>query len=82
VDDGLCRSTADVQLFNYISNSNPSILLNQSINLFIMSAIYEVVGQPEQSSSTLLALPLLNLSALWYTFLYVIQFPVCCANIL
>jgi hypothetical protein len=34
VDDGICRSTADVILVGYISDSNLSILSNQSINSF------------------------------------------------
>jgi hypothetical protein len=33
-DDGICRSTADVQLVGCISDSNQSVLLNQSINSF------------------------------------------------
>jgi hypothetical protein len=31
VEDGICRSTADVQLVSYINNSNPYVSLNQSI---------------------------------------------------
>jgi len=34
VDDGICVSTADVQLIDCISDSNLSVVLNQSINLF------------------------------------------------
>jgi hypothetical protein len=34
MDDGICRSTADVHLVGYISDSNPSVLLNQSMNPF------------------------------------------------
>jgi hypothetical protein len=34
MDDGICRSTADVQLVCYISASDLSVLSNQSINSF------------------------------------------------
>jgi len=34
VDDGICGSTPDVQLVRCISDSNPSVLLNQGINSF------------------------------------------------
>jgi len=34
VDDWICRSTADVQLVDYNSHSNLSVLLNQSTNSF------------------------------------------------
>jgi len=34
VDDKICRSTADVQLVGYISDSNPSVLLKQRMNSF------------------------------------------------
>jgi len=34
VDDGICRSTADDQLISYISDSNPTVLLKQSLNEF------------------------------------------------
>jgi len=34
MNDGICRSTAYVQLVGYIIDSNPFVLLNQSINLF------------------------------------------------
>jgi len=33
-DDGKCRTTAHVQLVSYVSDSYPSVLLNQCINLF------------------------------------------------
>jgi len=34
LDDGIRRFTADVQLVGYITDSNPSLLLNQNINSF------------------------------------------------
>jgi hypothetical protein len=34
MDDEICRFTADVQLVGYISDNNPSVLSNQSINSF------------------------------------------------
>jgi hypothetical protein len=33
-NDGICRSTADVQLVSYVGDCNLSLLLNQSINSF------------------------------------------------
>jgi len=33
-DDGMCKSTADVQLVSYVSDSNLSVLLKQTITLF------------------------------------------------
>jgi hypothetical protein len=51
MDDRIYRSTADVQCISYISDSNPSVLLNQRINLSTLSAVHEVVGRPELSSS-------------------------------
>jgi hypothetical protein len=47
-----------------------------------LSAIREVVGWPEQSSSVMLFLPLWNLFTHCYTFLCVIQFSPYCGNIL
>jgi len=34
MDDGICTSTADAQLVKCVSESNLSVLLNQSINSF------------------------------------------------
>jgi len=47
-----------------------------------LSAIHEVVWKPEKFLSTVLGLPLLNLSTHWYTFLRIMQFSPYCANIL
>jgi hypothetical protein len=75
--------SADPQLmFNlmiYVSYSNPSVLLNESINSN-MSAGHGVVRRPERSVSTTLVLPLLKLSGHWYIFLSVIQFSSYCSN--
>jgi len=67
VDDGICRSTADVQLFICISDSNPSVLLNQSINSF-------KIVRRSWSVWTAIFVPLWNLYTLWYIFLFIIQF--------
>jgi hypothetical protein len=45
-----------------------------------MSVVREVVGWPERSSSTTLALSLWNLPIHWYTFLCITQFSPYCAN--
>jgi len=82
MDEGICRSTADVQLVGYISDNNLSVHLTQSIN-----SDYDVYHSwcgwtSGQSSSMTFVLPLWNLSTHWYTFLCIIQFSLFCANIL
>jgi hypothetical protein len=34
MDDGMCRSTCDIQLIDCISDTYPSVLLNQNIKSF------------------------------------------------
>jgi hypothetical protein len=81
VGDGICRSTDDVQLIGYISDRNLSAPLNQIINFF-NAVICEVIGRLKLSSSTIVFLPLQTLFTHWYTFLYVVQFSLCCESIL
>jgi hypothetical protein len=58
VDDGICRSTADVQFVGYISDSNLSVSWTKALTRSTLSTVHEVVGWPEQSSSMMLVLPL------------------------
>jgi len=81
MDNRICRSTADVQLFSCITDSNTSVLLNQSINSLNIVCHCEVVGQPKQPSSVTLVLPLWNFSTHWYPVLCIVQFSTYCANI-
>jgi hypothetical protein len=75
VDDGICRSTADVQLIGSINDSNPSVLLNQSINSF-------KIVRRSWSVRTAIFVPLWNLYMHSYTFLFIIQFSPYCTNII
>jgi len=77
VGDGVCRSISE--LVNYISDRNPSVLLNHCINLF--SIVYHL-WSGWTSSSAILILPLWNFSTQWCTFLCVIQFSAYYENIL
>jgi len=70
VDDGIGRSIVDVKLVSYISGSNLSVLLNQSI--------CEVVRWPKWSTSTIFW----NFSTHRCMFLCSIQFSLYCVNIL
>jgi len=81
-NDGICRSTADVKLFGYISDINMSVLLTQSINS--VNIVYHSLSgwTSGQSSSVIVVQPLWHLSTHWYTFLCIIQFSLYCANIL
>jgi len=64
IDDGIYRSTVGVQLVGYISDSDPSVLLVQSINSF--NTVHRSRGDvtaPAISSTTLEAShPLVHLS--------------------
>jgi hypothetical protein len=73
VDDRICRSMAHIQLFSCISDSNPSVLLNHSINLITIVCCCELVGQPNWSSLLMPVLLLWNLSTHWYTFLCIMH---------
>jgi hypothetical protein len=42
MDNGICRSMADVQLISYISNNNLSVPLTQNINL--LSIVHHLQG--------------------------------------
>jgi len=81
MDDGICGYTADVQLVSYISDSNLFSSIRE-LSCWTLSTIHKVVRQPDQSSSTMIFLPLLNLYTHWYTYLCVIQISPNCANIL
>jgi len=70
VIDEVCRSIADVQLVYRV------------LPYSTFSSVHEMVGWSEQSSSTILDVPLHYLSIHWCTFLCVIQFSLYCANIL
>jgi hypothetical protein len=74
MDYGICKSTADVQLFSYINDSNLSVLLNQNINLFnIVHCLWS------DGLNSLHQWHLWGLSTHWYTFLCIILY---CVHIL
>jgi len=66
-DDRICRSTADVQLVSCISDSNPSVLLNWSMNSF--NILHHLWSDGPSGLQMMLVLPLWNLYIHWYTFL-------------
>jgi hypothetical protein len=69
VDDRICRSAADVQLVGYIMTVIHLSFWTRPLTSSALSTVHEVVRWPEWSSSTMLVLPLWNLSTHWYTFL-------------
>jgi len=76
VDDGIYRSTADIQLVRYISESNPSSW-TRTLTWSILYALHEVVDLPKWSSLMMLVLPIWNLSSHWYTFLHIVLIFFC-----
>jgi hypothetical protein len=68
IDDRIYIFATGVQVFICISYGNLSVVLNQSMNCSVLSAICEVDRWPKQSS-VILVLSFWNLSIHWYTFL-------------
>jgi hypothetical protein len=80
MDDEICRSAADVQLVSCISDSNPSILLNHSINSFKVCCSWSDQDSWAVNSDTCSAT--VETFHHWYTFLCIVQSSPYCAKIL